>query len=183
MDVVVTEGDLNYLRSQYPEADIHFPTSQQENLLLQVFRGMSVPAAARASGYKDPTAARTFLKSDTGQMLMSFLREREFSDVRITRETVTGMFMEAYHLAATAGEKVAATRELAKLHGLYPEQQKATEVHIHGNVTNNQLNQKQLQKMTDNELAKLVGPDMANLIRDEAAIDGEIVDDTDLGGR
>jgi predicted ATP-grasp superfamily ATP-dependent carboligase len=74
------------------------------------------------------------------------------------------MFIEAYHLAASSTEKIAATRELGKLHGIYPDPKPAA---VQINVSENALvetNIKQLKQLSDLELAALAGPEMLLLL-------------------
>lgn len=178
MGAVINQGDVMYLRSIYPEFDMKEPTGQQEQLLLHFFRGAPVSVAAKSAGYTSVTNAKAYLKSESGAAILEYLKEREFGDVRIDRETITGMFMEAYQMAATAGEKVAATRELAKLHGLYPDAKSAaTQI----NITQNNIGEatkKDLQRMSDSELAQLAGPQMRALFAPESTRGGSLIEGT-----
>lgn len=174
MGAIITDADVAYLQSVYPDLDIKIPTGQQEQLLLNYFRGMSVTAAAQETGYKSVQGARNFLQSDTGQQLMHMLRDRELNDARITIDSLTAMFLESYHLAATAGEKIAATRELGKLHGIYPDSRKAAaEAQVMEDMS--KLTQKKMQQIPDHQLAELAGQhlkDISNHVGE--TIEGEV---------
>lgn len=175
MGAVITEGDIAFLISEYPDMGVRQPTSQQETLLLNHLRGQSIPGAALAAGYKSSSRASEFLRSDQAQVILKHLREREFADVRITRESLTGMFLEAFHGAATAMEKVAATRELGKLHAIYPDAKKAAaEAENISNLA--ELSAKKLQSMTNDQLFHLAGRDIGSL-DNNIVIEGEVVGD------
>lgn len=165
MAALIPQGDIDYLQQVFPDIEIKPPTGQQEQLILNYFRGMTIPKAAESAGYRDIGWARKYLQSPGAQAILGLLREREFEDVRITVDSITGMFMEAYHMSATATEKIAAARELGKLHGLYPDQKKGVEV----NITQNNIgtaNVKQLQRLSDEEIAAALGPEMLSLIHE-----------------
>jgi hypothetical protein len=176
---MINESDIAYIQSLYPELDIKLPTGQQEKLLVGYFRGQSIAQAAKAAGYKSADSARSFLRSETGIVLLQFLKEREFNDVRIDMDTITSMFMESYNLAATSAEKTAATRELAKLHGLYPDSKTGG---IQINVSKNAMgetNIKSLMRMSDVELAALAGPGMEELLPVEKEVVGVTIEQED----
>ena len=178
MGAVITEGDIAFLASEYPEMGVKQPTSQQEVLLLNYLRGQSIPGAAMAAGYKTNSAASNFIRSESGQVILRYLREREFNDVRITRESLTGMFLEAYHGAATAMEKIAATRELGKLHAIYPDAKKAAaEAENINNLA--ELNAKKLQSMTNDQLLELAGRSLDSL-DNNSVLEGEVVKNGDV---
>ena len=178
MGAVINKGDVMYLRSVYPELEVKEPTGQQEQLLLHFFRGAPASVAARNAGYTSFQGAKNYLKSESGQTILAYLKEREFEDVRIDRDTITGMFMEAYQMAATAGEKVAAARELGKLHGLYPDAKSAGN-HIH--ITQNNigdLTKKDLQRMSDAQLAEMAGPEIRALLTPASPSGGSFIEGT-----
>lgn len=181
MGAIITDGDVDYIRSMCPELDINFPTSQQETLIVNYFRGRSIQQAAAAAGYKNVRAAREYIDSPSGQQFIRLLKDREFTDVRMDMETITSMFMEAYNLAATAMEKIAATRELGKLHGLYPDQRKGTEITINQNNVGD-MNAKTVMRLTDAQLAEMGGAELMQLVEllnpqvPEVARIGEIID-------
>lgn len=176
---LLTDGDVDYIHNLYPDEGIRRPTGQQELLLAHYFRGASYPAAARAAGYQDPRVGREYLTSPSGQRFLEYLREREFHDIRVTRESVTEMFFSAYKQAATATEMVAAARELGKLHGLYPDQRKQIDVTV---TKTTQPALKQLGQMDDSMLLELAGDDMRELLTQMEPIDGEYeqVEDDDV---
>lgn len=159
MSAVITDGDIAYLRSQYPDLNLKQPSGQEEHLLLLHLRGQTVAAAAHAVGYSSVQRATKFVNSPTGQKLLQLLRDREFQDVRVTRDSLTSMFLSAYHSAATASEMVMAARELGKLHGLYPEAQKGNQINIMAGGDVN-VSTKKLQSMSAEELAKLAEPEL-----------------------
>jgi hypothetical protein len=173
MGVIIHDSDVAYLRSVYPLIDFKPLTPQQEKALLYVLRGQRPAEAARMAGYASAGTVLDLLRQDATKAIMEYLREREFTDIRVTRDTVTQMFFEAYHKAATAGEMVMATRELAKLHGLYPEN-KPTVVINAGDGATIELNSKKAERMSDEELLKLA-PHLADLLEAPKPIDGSVV--------
>jgi len=154
MGALIQDSEIAYLQSLYPMLKLKPLTSQQEQLILLYMRGQAIKAAAQGAGYKSVSSAQNFLRSENAVAIMEHLRKREFDDVRITLDSITSMFLEAYHRAGTATEMVMATRELAKLHGLYPDSKKAAvEINI-GNVESI----KQLERLPDAKLLELAGP-------------------------
>lgn len=176
MAAMFNEGDVAYLQSLYPELEIKLPTGQQEKLLTLYFRGQSVKESSKTAGYKSATAARNFLRSETGIVMLQFLKEREFNDIRVDRESLTSMFFEAYNLAATSTEMIAATRELGKLHGIYPDA-KTLGIQINADLSpGNEQSIKKLMQLTDAQLAELAGPGMRELLPDgPVVIEQEVV--------
>tara|TARA_B110000093_G_C12911885_1_gene385130 strand:- start:170 stop:706 length:537 start_codon:yes stop_codon:yes gene_type:complete len=173
MGAVITDGDIAFLVSEYPDMGITVPTAQQETLLLNYLRGQAIAGAAASAGYKSVQRARDFVRSDRAQTILSYLREREFSDVRIDRDSLTSMFLEAYHGAATAMEKIAATRELGKLHAIYPDAKKAAaEAETLTNLA--ELSAKKLQSLSNDRLLELSGRSLDALDND-TVLEGEVV--------
>lgn len=173
MGALIHEGDVEYLRSVYPLIDFKPLTPQQEKALLYYMRGQRPAEAARMAGYTSTASFNAILNLDSTKAIMEYLREREFTDIRVTRDTVTHMFFEAYHRAATAGEMVMATRELAKLHGLYPENKPSVVINAgHGSTV--EINAKKAERMSDEELLKLA-PHLLDLLEAPKPIDGSVV--------
>lgn len=173
MGALIHEGDVEYLRSVYPLIDFKPLTPQQEKALLYYMRGQRPAEAARMAGYASSAAFNAILNLDSTKAIMEYLREREFTDIRVTRDTVTQMFFEAYHRAATAGEMVMATRELAKLHGLYPENKPSVVINA-GQGSTVEINAKKAERMSDEELLKLA-PHLLDLLEAPKPIEGSVV--------
>lgn len=83
--------------------------------------------------------------------------------VKFDKADAHGMYMEAYHLAATSGEKIKATDSLVKLHGLIeqPKEKPITASDI-----------RHVKQLADLSLEQL-----ARLAEMEDVIDGEVIDD------
>lgn len=169
MTVSLTRRDLDYLRDQYPLLDIQDIPSQYEKALMYLMRGgYNAIEAARAAGFGQPTMFQRFVDSPEGEAIIQYIRQRDFKEIRVSREVLTDMFFEAYHLAGSAAEKIMATKELGKLHGIYPT---STGGGVQVNIVNNQQNgetgvemsQKRLQRMSDTELLAMA-PHMAHLL-------------------
>lgn len=185
MAALVTAADISTIQSLYPWLEIRPLTSQQEQFLMYHLRGMSVAEASRAVGYTSPDTGRRLLAEDRVKVILEYMREREFADVRVSLETLTAMLFEAHRKAATATEEIAAIRELGKLHALYPEIRKGGDVNIQ--INHNNPTEKQLARMSTEELLRLAEPALAGLLEqptpiDEGSsevLDGEWVDESE----
>lgn len=173
MSAIIDPNDVEYLRSVYPLIDFKPLTPQQEKAILYVLRGQRPAEAARMAGYASAATVLNLLNQESTKAVMAYLREREFTDIRVTRDTVTQMFFDAYHTAATSGEKVMATREIAKLHGLYPDS-KPTVVINAGQGSTIELNSKKAERLSDEELLKFA-PHLVDLLEAPTPIDERVV--------
>ena len=174
---LISDADISFLHTLYPELQQKRPTPQQEQALVYYMRGMTVAEAARAAGMPSGARFKSFLELDSTKALMEHLRDKHFADVRITRESVTAMFMEAYHKAATSAEMVGAARELAKLHGLYPENKPNVNVNINAAAGSNvEINAKKVERMSDAELLQMA-PDLMSLIAPPVPLAQQPVDE------
>lgn len=132
-------------------------TVQQEKLVLLVCSGMTIAAAGRGAGYSSSKSAYEAAKLPKVQQAVEYFREQMREEVKFTRANAHQMYMEAYQSSATATEMKNTVDSLVKLHGLAtPEPQ--TQVNIHMNAT-----EKHLERMSDEELLKLVGKDNSYL--------------------
>jgi hypothetical protein len=152
-NIAISDVDLAELRSLYPlcNFDVGF-TAQQERFLLYTLRGMPPGPAATAAGYASGSTGNQLLEMPKIQAALDMLRAREFADIRITRDKLNGMLLEAHAKAATATEEIAAIRELGKMNGLYAPEQK-----VNVNVNHEVKNLKQLQQLDDEKLIELAG--------------------------
>lgn len=173
MSAIIDPNDVAYLRSVYPLIDFKPLTPQQEKAILYVLRGQRPAEAARMAGYASASAVLNLLNQESTKAVMTYLRDREFTDIRVTRDTITQMFFDAYHKAATAGEMVMATREIAKLHALYPDS-KPTVVINAGQGATIEINAKKAERMSDEELLKLA-PHLVELLEAPKPIDGSVI--------
>lgn len=173
MGALIHEGDVEYLRSVYPLIEFKPLNPQQEKAILYYLRGQRPAEAARMAGYTSTASFTALLNQESTKAVLDYLREREFTDIRVTRDTVTQMFFEAYHRAGTAAEMVMATRELAKLHGLYPESKPALVINA-GQGSTVEINAKKAERMSDEELLKLA-PHLLDLLEAPKPIDGSVV--------
>lgn len=144
-------------------------TNQQERLLLLVTSGMSYAAAGRAAGYKSPEQVQKFLASEKAQKALSYMRQQIVEEVKYTVANAHAMYMEAYSASATATEMKNTTDSLVKLHGLVDNQP-----HTQVNVQINNATQKQLERMSDEELMSLVGMETSYLEPSREEDDGVV---------
>ncbi len=153
MTALIHDAEFAFMRTEYPDLDMKRPTPQQEQALMYYFRGMTAPEAARAAGMAVTGGFVRYLQQDSTKAILEYLRNREFQEIRITRDSITAMFFEAYHKAATAMEMIAATRELGKLHGLYPENKPNLQVNVTAGAGSTiEINAKKIERMSDAEL-------------------------------
>jgi hypothetical protein len=114
--MLVTEGDVAYLKRVYPDKQISMPSVRNQKILMLKLRGLSPGAIKRAMG-ADPDAGvdvpLDFLNTDTAKALIDLFRSREFKDVRCTREQLTNMLFESYHKAGSSMEEV--VRQMERL--------------------------------------------------------------------
>jgi phage terminase small subunit len=166
MGAIVTEQDIDYLRSLYPHTDFDYISGQEEQLILHFFRGFPAVAAARAAGYKEPAMASKFLQLESTEKLLAYLREREFANINVTRDMLNSMLLQAHSKAGTATEEVMAIRELGKLNDLYQDtkgnrQNNSTLVTINQTLNPRdgrpEVTQRQIQGLPDDELLRLAG--------------------------
>jgi len=149
----ITAGDIAYLQSCYPHADITPLTAQQEQFVLYALRGLTPSQAAKAAGYKSHAhSGRSLMAQEKIQALLGHLRSEELDNIKVTRDKLTIMLFEAHRKSATSTEEIAAVRELGKMHGLYePEKVQTQSLHLH--------KVEQLERLDDAELVKLAGAD------------------------
>lgn len=173
---LVTMGDIQYLKTQYPDKSIRMPSVIEQRVLLLYMRGMSRAAITVALGDTmgmDANKAKkltTFLGSPTGKALIDLFREREFKDVRVSRENLTQLLFESYHKAGTVLEEIAAIREIGKMNGLYKSDEKqAKGANVTINQTGNIQNVRQLERMSETQLNELANDMGVVLDPNEAA--------------
>lgn len=156
--MLVTEGDIAYLKRVYPDKKIVMPSVRSQKMLMLKMRGLSAEAIRRALAGDDydpdEPANLAFLNSDTAKALIDLYRSREFKDVRCTREQLTNMLFESYHKAGSTMEEVAAIREIGKLNGLYKSDEQRNGVTI--NQIGNIQNVRQLERLSEAELLQIV---------------------------
>lgn len=159
MGSLITKTDLADLQSLYPYAGFEKGfTRQQEQFILHYVKGQSATAAARAAGYSGSGTA--LLNDERIQRAIELLREKTLGEIRISRDMLNGMLLEAHAKSATATEEINAIRELGKMNGLYEaDKQKASPVQI--NIGSQVSNVKQIERLSDKELLELAGDDIA----------------------
>ena len=128
-------------------------TVQQEKLVMLVASGMSVAAAGRAAGYACAQSANVAINSEKCQKALNYFREQYREKVEFTVANAHSMYMEAYTSSANATEMKNTTDSLVKLHGLV-QPDNTTQVNVQVNAS-----AKQLERLSDEELVKLVGKD------------------------
>lgn len=151
----IVSVDRNTLVYACGHLDLPYPTSQEQQYILNRSRGLTVATSARAAGLKIPDA-EVFEQGQLCIELLRFIREHQAQTVAITKDKVTMMFLDAYDNAATSAERISAAKELGMLHDLYPSK---AAVQINNSITNNNVeeNDKKLQRMSTEDLLRITG--------------------------
>lgn len=176
MSVLLTPGEIAELQALVPYLNIKPLPRQMEHAVLMYIRGHSVSAAARAAGYKNPNQLKAWIESEEGEQVLKYVQQKHLSDIKVTRELITQLFFEAHAKAATSTEEISALRELAKLHDLYENEKRRGAINVEINNTHNVTNQKQIDRLSDEELMQLAGPKIAGSLG-RITIEGEIVEE------
>ena len=164
---LITNNDIEYLRSLYPQQKIEYLTGQQEQCLMTFFRGLGIDAAASSAGMEYAQAKR-FLDKESTELVLEYLRGREFTSASITREMLNNLLLEAHRKSASATEEIMAIKELGKINGLYESDNKSPRSGVSvtvNNLVNNQPNKgvnqditmRQIQALPESELLRLAG--------------------------
>lgn len=151
------DHSLAHLRTVYSELDIAPLDLQQERLIAGYLRGLPLPAAARAAGMSHARAGE-FLATEAAGRVLDYYRDTLQTSIEVTRDGLTVMLYDAHDLAATSGERIQAIRALGDMHGLFP----GKGVNVQINNTQNNVtvqNEKQLQRLSDEELLRIAGVD------------------------
>lgn len=134
-------------------------TEQEKQALHYLAHGFSRAAAARAAGFKD---AKVFEREHVANAAAQ-MNANAMTEVKITRDTVALMFLEAHRKSATATEEIAAARELGKLFGLYEPEQ------VHKKVVNVHVIE-EIEHLPTNELLELADMNVHTLDPSEYSI-------------
>ncbi len=111
------EAEHANLAGIYGFLEIDPLTIQEEQFVLLLFRGMTVPAASRGAGMTPPTGHK-ILERESVQQLLAYMREQIFTDTRISLETLNSMAFEAHRKSVSSTEELNAVQVLGKLNML-----------------------------------------------------------------
>lgn len=146
-------------------------TAQQKVYVAARVSGLSVRASAEQAGASRNTGA----KWERDEVIQAYMAKYEeemekhsLPRVRFGIEDAHAMYMQAYHMSATAGEMVKATDSLVKLHRL----NEAPVKELPADVT-----AKQLADLPLSELMRLAGLKVASLQPEPLDGDFEEIDD------
>lgn len=126
------------------------PLTPQENALVAYLtQGVPLMTAGRMSGINSPKQVLRIADKPQVKHAIQYVQHLAMERMVISKELLTSQLYEERAKAATAGEGIAALREIAKLHGLY-EAQKIE-------VTKTEIKSvRQIEAMDDAELGRLV---------------------------
>lgn len=174
-EVTVSEADRTLVDALTTYTRSDSLTFQEQRFVMFCMKGLQPVAAARAAGYTAELAGPSLLRQKRIRQAMQNVTQYELYDTRVTRERLTHMLFEAHSHAATATEEINAIRELGKMHGTYEATKVEHKVDLEAKITN----VRQLEQLSDAELAQLAGD--KPLFSPEDAIDGEYVSSEEPG--
>lgn len=117
MGFMISDTDYANLRGAYPYLNLDPLTTQEEQFLLQHFRGLSVPVAARAAGMTERTGY-ALIRREGMDKLIEYLKQQMFGDIQITLESLNDMALQAWTNCQTAMEQTKVVETLGKLNML-----------------------------------------------------------------
>lgn len=136
---------------------------QEARFVEELLRGVPLIPAAKAAGIKRIEAHEVAARPHVAQTL-AYLRDQYAATVvKIDRDMLNMMLLEAHGKSATATEEIMAIRELGKMNGCYEPEKRTIETHQH-------MTFEQVQNLDTDELLKLAEEDS---IDPEAATDAE----------
>lgn len=150
------------------ESSYQADLTQKERIYVESrLQGMTMVASARAAGVANPEAHGSDMeKRPKVQAAMVDAMEQSAAAVGFSRKEAHDLLMSAYYNADTAGEQIAAVRELIKLHGVAaPQQVEHKHTHEHSG---------ELSLMSTEELMKLAD------MKDDLVIEGDFENIEDL---
>jgi len=166
--IAISDYDLANLQSMYPLCNFNTGFSaQDERFILLILKGLEPGPAAVATG-RHPNHGYRLIKDERIKAALDMLRAKEFNDIRITRDSLNQMLLEAHAKAANATEEIAAIRELGKMNGLYAPQQT-----VNMNLNTEVKSLRQLQQLNDHELLQMAGGDIVLEPSDYEVVDGD----------
>lgn len=117
----------------------------------ELLRGVPLIPAAKAAGIKRDQAHEVAARPHVAQTL-AYLRDQYAREVvRVDRDMLNMMLLEAHGKAATATEEIMAIRELGKMNGCYEPEKREV-------VTRN-MTYEQVQQLDTDELLRLAEED------------------------
>lgn len=124
---------------------------QESRLVEELLRGVPLIPAAKAAGIKRDQAHEVAARPHVAQTL-AYLRDQYAREVvRVDRDMLNMMLLEAHGKAATATEEIMAIRELGKMNGCYEPEKREV-------VTRN-MTYEQVQQLDTDELLRLAEED------------------------
>lgn len=138
----------------------HFPgltglTPKQQSFVNDMLAGLTATQSARRAGFAFPSASGP-AQMKNPRVLAAIAAEQQKMEKKadMTRKKVIDGLMEAVEMAKAQGDSasmVSAYRELGRLCGYYAAEKKQIDVNVNGAVQVTQI-----EKMSDEELAKLI---------------------------
>lgn len=119
-------------------------------------QGLAQTAAAKAAGLDSKNTTKYERNPRIRAAIRYLLKESTLNVDELTKSDVLTGMMDAVNASATASELVMAWREIGKLLGVYEPEKKVLEVHDYS--------QQELREMKDEDLLKLAGGRMQDVI-------------------
>ena len=148
--------DYTHIRGIYAYLNVAPLTMQEEAVLLNHMRGMSLFSAARAAGMP-PSKATAMMKKPDMEVIQDYFRHQMIQGIKFGLEEATQMYLEAHRKSANATEEIKATDSLSRLHmlgGFAP----ATIVQLRASQEEKEVGPKtakELESMSEGQLLEL----------------------------
>jgi len=148
--------------------DPSFLTSQERDFCVGVAQGQPPKTVATALGMSGASHVR-LLKLDRIQNMLAVLKAQveRYTGIVVTRDLLSEMLFEAHATSGTSTEKIAAVRELGKMHGMYAPEKIEVSNQVATKIQH-------LEGLTDDELVQRAGLGLS--LRNEQPIIDVITD-------
>lgn len=129
---------------------------QETKFIEELLRGVPLVPAAKSAGIKNKDAHEVAARPHVAQTL-AYLRDQYAREVvRVDRDMLNMMLLEAHGKAGTATEEIMAIRELGKMNGCYEPEKREVAV-------NKTMTYEQVQRLDTDELLRLAEEDSQEL--------------------
>lgn len=167
--------NIDLIRAYANQIGVQNLTVQQQRFFFYVAKLQNLKAAARAVGTTMQVVERWINDDEKLQELLHKLDELRIESLEVNADLLNEMLMDAWTTAADSTEKVAVVRELAKVNGVGPTNQRAV-TQNNNSVTFNQIQggvqitnengatEKQIRNLTDQQLMEIAGGRFTDLL-------------------
>lgn len=150
------------------EFNLARPTAQQANAIILISDGVDQKAVAEVCGYAHITALKTDIARPNCLKLLELLGQTELNKIKITRDRLVAMAVQAYEMAATSSEMTAAVKEIGQITGLRAVDNKTTKIEVETKSGSGVSTKEALEKMSTAQLLEVLNDR-------QAIIDAEVI--------